>query len=57
MGKKYQHRRLRKFFDTMEHQKTTQLDWLRDNYNMQASICTRINVYRKQRPLPFSLQH
>lgn len=29
-------RRVRAFFDSMEQHKTSQLDWLRDNYNMQV---------------------
>ncbi|CAG7717187.1 unnamed protein product [Allacma fusca] len=36
MSKNYQSRRVRTFFEGMEQHKNTQLDWLRDNYNMQA---------------------
>ncbi|CAL8079550.1 unnamed protein product [Orchesella dallaii] len=31
-----QSRRVRAFFDSMDEHKNSQLDWLRDNYNMQA---------------------
>lgn len=33
-----QARRVRAFFDSMEQNKNSQLDWLRQNYNMQVEL-------------------